>query len=207
MRKPVLIIAIAGASGSGKTTIAQTIMNAMPEGKKCAIICQDSYYHPVNIIQEKLNGVVNFDHPKSFDWELMRQQIFAIKNNQAVDIPIYDYVKHQRQKETYHLAGVDVLIVEGIYAIYDEILNDHIDLKVFVQTPKDECLMRRILRDLKERGRDIDSIAEQWRTTVSLMYDQYVKPSQINADIIVPWSEKNQTALDLLIDVFHHRVL
>ncbi|MCV3743676.1 uridine kinase [Ureaplasma sp. ES3154-GEN] len=206
MKKPVLIIAIGGASGSGKTTIAETIKKTMPENKKCAIVCQDSYYHPVHIIKSQLNGIMNFDHPQSFDWDLMRSQILALKNRKKVAVPIYDYVHHQRMNETHSLADVDVLIIEGIYAIYDESLNGLIDLKVFVETPKDECLMRRVLRDLKERGRSIDSIAEQWRSTVSLMYDQFVKPSKMNADIIVPWSEKNQAAMDLLIDVVSHRV-
>nr|WP_318031999.1 uridine kinase [Ureaplasma parvum] len=177
IKSPILIL-IAGASGSGKTTFANEIIARIPKNTTSAVICQDSYYISNPQLNKKERRLINYDHPTSFEWDLMRKQLNDIKKGKKIKVPIYDYKTEIRLNETIDISNIDVIVFEGIYAIYDDIINQIADLKIFIETPKDECLIRRILRDVNERNRSFESVISQWRSTVSPMYDQFVEPSK-----------------------------
>ena len=196
MNKPILIL-VDGASGSGKTTVSSEIINNLPGNVKSVIVCQDRYYVNSDTAHHTEDHVdFNYDHPAAFEWELMRNDVKKLLNGEPVDLPIYDYVEHKRKSETDLVQGVDVIIMEGIYALYDKEINKMATLKIFVDTPKDECLIRRLERDVNSRGRSLQSVINQWRETVRPMYDKFIEPLKFKADIIVPWSNHSQSALD-----------
>lgn len=197
IKSPILIL-IAGASGSGKTTFANEIIARIPKNTTSAVICQDSYYISNPQLNKKERRLINYDHPTSFEWDLMRKQLNDIKKGKKIKVPIYDYKTEIRLNETIDISNIDVIVFEGIYAIYDDIINQIADLKIFIETPKDECLIRRILRDVNERNRSFESVISQWRSTVSPMYDQFVEPSKKNANVSVLWNEHNRVALHLI---------
>lgn len=192
------VILIAGASGSGKSTFANEIYKSTPKNKKCVIICQDSYYHSNHNLTQQERRAINYDHPSSFEWDLMINQIEDLKNNNPIKVPIYDYKKEERISDFHLINEADIIILEGIYALYNEKLNALADLKVFIETPKDECLIRRLTRDIYERGRNFDSVVQQWRETVSPMYDQFIEPSKRNANVTIVWNKNNRVALNLV---------
>lgn len=194
--KPILIL-VDGASGSGKTTVSSEIAQKLPKEIKHAIICQDRYYVDSSSAHNTIDRIeFNYDHPSAFRWNLMRQDIIDLLNKKAVNLPIYDYTRHETKSETDLISDIDVIILEGIYALYDEEINKLANLKIFVDTPKDECLIRRLERDVNFRGRTLTSVINQWRDTVRPMYDKFIEPLKFRADIIIPWSNHSQLALD-----------
>ncbi|MDE6473321.1 MAG: uridine kinase [Ureaplasma sp.] len=199
MKKPILLL-IGGASGSGKTTIAHMLANRLSPKIKAEVICQDSYYvDRPEAATSMLEDNFNYDNPIAFDWDLLKTQIDDMLNHKQVCVPVYDYNKKIKIMNTNKIQPCDLIILEGIYAIYDKELNNKSFLKIFVETAKDECLARRIERDLKQRGRDIESILYQWRSVVRPMYDQFIEPLKLTADIIIPWNiSGNENALETL---------
>lgn len=197
-KKPILIL-VDGPSGGGKTTVANKIAKDLPSNLSCLIINQDRFYKN---FKDKLdlNGMVkiNYDHPNSFSWPLIRKSIYSLMDSKKTSLPIYDYVDHKRmdKKEVAH--PVDVIIFEGIYALFDEEINKLASLKIFVNTPMDECFIRRVLRDVKERGRTLDSVINQWRNTVKPMYKAFIEPLKSSADIILPWNQENHLGVNIL---------
>ncbi len=195
--KRPIIIGVTGGSGSGKTTVAHAIFDQL-HGNSIQIITQDTYYNDQSEMTMAERKAVNYDHPLAFDTALLVQQLDQLRHNQAIEMPVYDYEQYTRSAETVHVEPQDVIILEGILILDDERLRDLMDIKVFVDTDSDLRIIRRIKRDMQERGRSLDSVINQYLATVKPMYHQFIEPTKCYADIIVPEGGQNQVAIDLL---------
>lgn len=195
-RRPI-VIGVTGGSGSGKTTVSKAIYNQL-SGQSLLILQQDSYYNDQNDMTMAERREVNYDHPLAFDTDLMIKQIKQLINYEAIEKPVYDYEQSTRSDKTIHQEPRDVIIVEGVLILDDQRLRDLMDIKVFVDTDDDIRIIRRIQRDIKERGRTLDWVIEQYLATVKPMYHQFVEPTKRYADIIVPEGGENEVAIDLL---------
>lgn len=193
-----LIIGIAGGTGSGKTTIAQKLAAAMPPGR-CALIEHDAYYRDQRHLTAVERAEFNYDHPDALESSLLASHLRQLRAGHAVEIPIYDFVTHSRKAETRHVAPAPVIIVEGILVLVESVLREHMDIKLFVDTDADIRLMRRIRRDIEQRGRTFQSVRDQYYNTVRPMHLQFVQPSMRHADLIVPEGGENRVALDVLL--------
>lgn len=193
-----LIIGIAGGSGSGKTTVAQEILNRVgPE--KIAYIPHDAYYKDLSGLPPSLKAEVNFDHPNSLETELMVQQIIQLRDGNSIELPSYDFSTHSRTKHTILIEPKSVMIVEGILIYTDPGLRKLYDIKIFVDTDSDLRFIRRLKRDIEERGRTPDSVIKQYLSTVRPMHLEFVEPSKRYADIIIPEGGHNTAALDMVV--------
>ena len=195
-RRPI-IIGVTGGSGSGKTTVSKAIYNQL-HGQAIQIITQDTYYNDQADMTMAERKAVNYDHPLAFDTDLLIKQLSDLRNNKAIEMPVYDYTQYTRSAETVHVEPQDVIILEGILILDDERLRDLMDIKVYVDTDDDIRIIRRIKRDMAERGRTLDSVINQYLATVKPMYHQFVEPTKRYADIIVPEGGENHVAIDLL---------
>eukprot|EP01091_Cochliopodium_minus_P007014 TRINITY_DN16957_c0_g1_i1.p1 TRINITY_DN16957_c0_g1~~TRINITY_DN16957_c0_g1_i1.p1 ORF type:complete len:265 (+),score=67.76 TRINITY_DN16957_c0_g1_i1:375-1169(+) len=200
------IIGVAGGTASGKTSVCKKI-SELVGNERVVIISQDSYYK--NLTKEDLLNVhnYNFDHPDSFDWELLEDQIIDLRNNKSIDIPYYDFVTHQRDLKTSKLISADVIILEGILMFYKKEITDLMDLKLFVETDDDIRLVRRIRRDIKERGRDIEGVLFQYEKFVKPAFDNYIAPSKKRADIIIPRGVANMVAIKLIVEHINQKLV
>ncbi|WP_026652338.1 uridine kinase [Butyrivibrio proteoclasticus] len=196
MSEKVCIVGIAGGTASGKTTIVRKIKEKF--GDDIVVINHDSYYKAHDDLSYEDRSKLNYDHPQSFDTDLMIEDVKKLKNNQEIDMPVYDYTIHNRSDATVHVVPKKVIIVEGILILENKELRDLMDIKVFVETDADERLMRRIRRDMIERARSIDSILTQYTETVKPMHEQFVEPSKKYADIIIPRGGENLTGISIL---------
>ena len=202
-----LIIAIAGASASGKSLIANTIFNELKADlgeAKIAIISEDSYYKDQTDIPMETRIKTNYDHPKSVDHELLITQLKALINGESVDIPQYCYTTHNRLASTTHVVPKKVIILEGILLLSTPELRKQLHASIFMDTPLDICLMRRLSRDVAERGRTMVSVLQQYKETVRPMYIQFIEPSKQYADLIIPRGGKNRIAIDMLKAKIRH---
>lgn len=202
-----LIIAIAGASASGKSLIANTIFKELKADlgeAKIAIISEDSYYKDQSDIAMEERYKTNYDHPKALDHELLISHLKALINGQAVDIPEYCYSTHNRLPSTTHLKPKKVIILEGILLLSTPELREQLHASIFMDTPLDICLLRRLTRDVAERGRTMESVIKQYKKTVRPMYVRFIEPSKQYADIIVPRGGKNRIAIDMLKAKIRH---
>ena len=195
-----IVIGIAGGTGSGKSTIIKKIKEQFNDA--VTILSHDYYYKAHDDLTYEERTKLNYDHPDAFDTDLMVEHIKALKRGEFVERPSYDFSVHNRRKETVTVVPSKVIIVEGILIFENVELLDMFDIKVFVDTDADVRIIRRILRDVKERGRTLESVINQYLTTVKLMHEQFVEPSKKNADIIVPEGGFNVVALDML----NHRI-
>ena len=193
-----LIIGIAGGSGSGKTTLALRLKERFGEDE-VRLISHDSYYKRHDELPFEERCKLNYDHPDSFDTDLMVEHLQQLKAGQGVDMPVYDYTRHTRSDETVRVNPAPVILVEGILIFASPELCQEMDLKVYVDTDADVRILRRILRDVRDRGRTLDSVVTQYLTTVKPMHEQFVEPSKRKADLIIPEGGKNKAALDMLI--------
>ena len=191
------IIGIAGGTGSGKTTVVRKIVEALPECS-VAIIPQDSYYKDQSHIPLEDRRKTNFDHPDAFEWPLFVKQINDLKEGRAIEQPVYSYIINTRPKETIHIEPKDVIIVEGIMALYDKDMRDLMDLKIFVDTPADERMLRVFVRDIAERDQQFDILVDKYRNVLKPMHDQYIEPTKQYADIIIPNGGDNAKAIAML---------
>ena len=196
MNKP-LLIGIAGGSGSGKSTVTQELISLIHE-EQVLIIEQDSYYKDQSSISYEERIKTNYDNPLAFDNKLLMEHLMALKKGESVEVPIYDYEIHNRKKETKLVHSKDIIILEGILILAEEELRNLLDIKVFVDTDSDVRIIRRILRDIKERGRSLESVILQYMSTVRPAHQQFVEPSKRYADIIIPEGGYNKVAIDLL---------
>ena len=194
--KPI-VIGIAGGTGSGKTSIAAKIMKTFKD-KSVLLIQQDSYYLDQSHITFEERLKTNYDHPNAFDNDLLMEQIRQLQRYEAIEIPVYDYALHTRSKETVHVEPKEVIILEGILVLEDEKLRDLMDIKLYVDTDADIRILRRMVRDIKERGRTIESVIDQYLSVVRPMHNQFVEPSKSYADVIIPEGGKNRVAIDLV---------
>ena len=193
----MLIIGIAGGTGSGKTTVVNKIVNTLPDNT-VAVIPQDSYYNAQWDVPEELRKKTNFDHPDAFEWPLLAHQIEELRNGHAIEQPTYSYITCTRQQETIHVEPHDVIIVEGIMALYDKDMRDLMDLKIFVDTPADERMLRVFVRDIAERDQQFDILVDKYRNVLKPMHDQYIEPTKQYADIIIPNGGDNAKAIAML---------
>lgn len=193
---PMIVVGIAGPSASGKSLLAHNIKKELGDG--VAKISEDSYYRdrPDLSLEERHN--INFDHPSAFDHDLMVQHVTQLMQGRTIDVPIWDYHLHRRAKESTLMSACPVIILEGILLFTSPALRALIDTKIFMDTPLDTCLLRRILRDTQERGRDIKSVITQYTETVRPMYVQFIEPSKRYADIIVPQGGENRVAINMI---------
>ncbi len=196
MSSKVCIVGIAGGTASGKTTIVRRIKEKF--GDDIVVINHDSYYKAHDDLSYEDRSRLNYDHPESFDTDLMISDVKKLKDNQEIDMPVYDYTIHNRSDATVHVVPKKVIIVEGILILENKELRDLMDIKVFVETDADERLMRRIRRDMVERARSIESILNQYSETVKPMHEQFVEPSKKYADIIIPRGGENLTGIKIL---------
>lgn len=192
-----ILIGLAGGTGSGKTSIAKAIKREIGDDG-VVIVEQDSYYHNLAHLPINERARINFDHPDSIDFDLMRNNLEALQRFEAVELPIYDYTTHTRKEETRNISGHRLIILEGILVLFDQAIRDLMDIKIYVDTPADVRFIRRMIRDVKERDRSFDAVVDQYYATVRPMHDQFVEPTKRFADIIVPEGGYNRVAIDLL---------
>ncbi|HIV86572.1 MAG TPA: uridine kinase [Candidatus Pygmaiobacter gallistercoris] len=193
----MMVIGIAGGTGSGKTTLTDRLKEYF--GDDVSVIYHDNYYKAHEGMSYEELCELNYDHPDAFDTDLLIDHLAKLRAGQAVDCPVYDFTVHNRSNRTIHVEPSRVLIIEGILIFQNPILRDMMDIKIFVDTDADVRLLRRISRDVKERGRSLDSVISQYLSTVKPMHEQFVEPSKRAADIIVLEGGRNEVALDMII--------
>ncbi len=189
------VIGIAGGTGSGKSTFTNRLKDAF--GDAVAVVYHDNYYRRQDEIPFEERKKVNYDHPDSLETDLLVEHLQALKRGEAVDCPVYDYTQHNRSDKTVHIEPKPIILVEGILLLADIRVRRLIDIKIYVEADADERILRRIVRDVKERGRDLDNIVEQYLTTVKPMHYLYVEPTRATADIVIN-SGKNNVAFDIV---------
>lgn len=192
-----LLVGIAGASASGKSLLAKTIQQRLPT-EQIQVISEDNYYHDQSHLTMAQREKTNYDHPNSMDHDLLQQHLSQLKQGQSIEAPSYDFSIHTRSPDTLTLRPTPIIIIEGIMLFSHKSLRDTLDLKFFVDTPLDICLLRRIQRDIIERGRHIESVIEQYRNTVRPGYINFIQPTKEYADVIIPKGGKNTIAIDLI---------
>lgn len=197
MKAPILI-GISGGTGSGKSTVTKEIFSSIPE-ESCTIIEQDSYYKDQSHLSYEERVKTNYDHPDAFDNQLLISHLKDLLEGKAIEKPIYDFEEHNRKKETIKVEPKAIIILEGILILFEEDLRDLLDMKIFVDTDSDVRIIRRILRDMKERGRTLDSVILQYMNTVRPAHLQFIEPTKRYADIIIPEGGQNKVAIDLLV--------
>ena len=201
----MLIIGIAGGTGSGKTTFVNQIVKDLPTGEVC-VISQDSYYKATDNLTYEERKKINFDHPAAIDFGLIVQQLEILKSGKKIEQPLYSFVTHNRIKDTLEKKPSKVVIIEGILIFNNKALRDLIDIKIFINAATDERLIRRIRRDTSERGRDIDEVLSRYQNTLKPMHRDFIAPSKKFADIIIPNDKYNTVAVDIVKTVINERL-
>jgi uridine kinase len=196
-RKPV-VIGVAGGSGSGKTSVTKSIYDSF-KGHSILMLEQDFYYKDQSHLPFEERLKTNYDHPLAFDNDLLIEHIHKLLNHEAIEKPVYDYAVHTRSNQVIYVEPQDVIILEGILVLEDERLRDLMDIKLFVDTDADLRIIRRMLRDIKERGRSIDSVIDQYIGVVRPMHNQFIEPTKRYADVIIPEGGHNHVAIDLMV--------
>jgi len=193
----MLIIGIAGGTGSGKTTVVNKIIESLPPNE-VVLLPQDSYYKDSSHIPETERQNINFDHPDAFDWHLLTSHLKMLKEGKSIEQPTYSYITCTRGPETIHIEPCEVVIVEGILTLCDKKLRDQMDLKVFVDTDSDERLIRVINRDIKERGRTASQVMDRYSKVLKPMHLQFIEPTKRYADLVIPEGGTNKMAIHIL---------
>jgi uridine kinase len=201
----MLVIGIAGGTGSGKTTVVNQIIQELPEGEVC-VISQDSYYKDTSHLLFDERTKINFDHPKAIDFDLLVAHLKELKKGNAIDQPIYSFVEHNRTKETITMYPKKVIIVEGILILTHTDIRKLFDVKLYVHADSDERLIRRLRRDMSERGRDLDEVINRYQNTLKPMHQQFIEPTKNFADIIIPNDKFNTVAVDIVRTVINERL-
>jgi len=204
--KNSILIGVAGGSGSGKTSMAKNIVKDFSLDQ-VVIIEQDSYYFDLEHLPTGVRNHHNFDHPEAFDFGLMKSQIAMLLEGKTVQVPVYDYTTHTRRKDrTLAVSGHKIVVLEGIMVLFDPGLREMMDIKIYIETAPDIRFIRRLRRDIRDRGRSVDSIIQQYLDTVRPMHEQFIEPSKQYADIIIPEGGHNRVAVDLLKTKVHSLV-
>ena len=197
MKQKTILVGIAGASASGKSLLANTLVEELQSEQVC-VISEDSYYKDQSHMSMDQRVRTNYDHPESMDHDLMLEHMKMLKEGHPVDVPLYDYTEHNRKKECRHVRPARVILIEGILLFTRPDIRETFDLRFFMDTPLDICLIRRLKRDIVERGRDVDSVIKQYLETVRPMFLQFIEPARQHADLIIPHGGKNRIAIDLI---------
>jgi len=200
-----LVVGIAGGTGSGKTTVARRLAEALPT-ERVALIEHDHYYRDQSELSPEERALVNYDHPDSLESSLMAEQLATLRSGRGVEVPIYDFVSHTRTPKTRRVEPAPVIIVEGILVFVEEAVREQMDVKIFVDTDADLRVLRRIRRDIEQRGRSFKSVREQYYRTVRPMHLQFVEPSKRWADLIVPEGGQNKVAVDVIVAMLRRAV-
>lgn len=200
-----ILIGIAGGSGSGKTTLANTLISYFGKNE-VSLLRHDNYYKRLDNIPFEERVKVNYDHPDAFDTDLLCGHIMDLKAGKAIEMPVYDYSIHNRSDKKIRVQPNPVIILEGILILAEPRLVDLMDFKIYVDTDADERILRRIIRDVKERGRSLDSVITQYRETVKPMHDQFVEPSKRKANIIIPEGGRNDAAMEVIVELIRSRL-
>ncbi len=201
----MLIIGIAGGTGCGKTTVVQQIIEQLPQDE-VAVISQDAYYKDLSHLTKAERGRVNFDHPNSIDFKLLIQHIEALRAGKSIEIPVYSFVEETRLSETKTTAPKKVIIVEGILVLSNPKLRELFDMKIYVHADSDERLIRRLQRDIKERGHDLEKVLFRYQNAVKPMHNEFIEPSKEFADIIIPNNNYNTVAVDMVRTIINEKL-
>lgn len=201
----MLILGIAGGTGSGKTTVVNQILNELPADEVC-IISQDSYYNATDDLSYEERTKINFDHPKAIDFSLLVEHLSQLKNGEVIEQPVYSFVTHNRKEDTLKTHPRKVVIVEGILIFNNRALRDLFDIKIFVHADADERLIRRLKRDIEERGRDVNEVISRYQNTLKPMHQQFIEPTKNYADIIIPNDRYNTVAVDIVRTVISEKL-
>ena len=201
----MLVIGIAGGTGSGKTTVVNQIIKQLPIDEVC-VISQDSYYKETNNLSYEERTKINFDHPRAIDFELIVSDLKKLKAGKTIHQPVYSFVTHNRTEDTIKTKPRKVVIVEGILILNNEELRNLFDIKIFVHADTDERLIRRVKRDITERGRDINEVLNRYQDTLKPMHQQFIEPTKNFADIIIPNDRYNTVAIDIVRSVIAERL-
>ncbi len=195
MTIPSFVIGIAGGTGAGKTTVARLVTENV--GDSVTRIPVDNYYEDLSHLAFDERREVNYDHPSAFEWELLREQLRDLLEGRTVEMPQYDFSEHNRMDERVIVEPTDVIVLEGIFALFDEEINEMLDLRLYVETDADVRILRRIQRDVIERGRELQGVIDQYLSTVKPMHEQFIEPSKKHADLVIP-EGANSVAVNLL---------
>ncbi|HUH50830.1 MAG TPA: uridine kinase [Flavobacterium sp.] len=201
----MLIIGIAGGTGSGKTTVVHQIMNELPS-TGVGIISQDSYYKETSNLSYDERTKINFDHPRAIDFELLVSHLKDLKDGKVIEQPVYSFVTHNRTEDVILTHPRKVMIVEGILILTNPELRDMFDVKIFVHADSDERLIRRLKRDISERGRDMQEVLARYQNTLKPMHEQFIEPTKAHADIIIPNDKYNTVAIDVVRAVISQKI-
>ncbi len=201
----MLIIGIAGGTGCGKTTVVNQIVNELPKNEVC-VISQDSYYKDTSHLTYDERVKINFDHPQSIDFELLGKHLTALRQGETIEQPVYSFVEHNRTNETISTKPRKVMIVEGILILTNPEIRDMFDIKIYVHTDSDERLIRRLKRDIAERGRDMDEVLDRYQNTLKPMHQQFIDPTKEFADLIIPNNHYNNVAVDIVRTIIKERL-
>ncbi len=203
MTYPSFVVGIAGGTGAGKTTVSRLITQRVADS--VTRIPVDNYYRDLSHLDVEERADVNYDHPEAFEWELLREHLEALLSGNTVEMPQYDFEIHNRKDEMVTVDPTDVIVVEGILALYDEKINEMLDLRLYVETDADVRILRRIERDVVDRGRDLEGVIDQYLSTVKPMHEQFIEPSKKHADLIIP-EGANRMAINLLEEKLQNEV-
>ncbi|RAV30658.1 uridine kinase [Sinomicrobium soli] len=201
----MLIIGIAGGTGCGKTTVVNQIINELPENE-VGVISQDSYYRDLSHLSHEERIKINFDHPRAIDFDLLVNHLGALKQGKDIHQPVYSFVEHNRTKDTIRTSPRKVMIVEGILIMTHSPLREMFDIKIYVHADSDERLIRRLKRDIHERGRDLDEVLHRYQTTLKPMHQQFIEPTKEFADIIIPNNKYNTVAVDIVRTIINEKL-
>ena len=201
----MLLIGITGGTGCGKTTVVNQIIQEIPLGQ-VSVISQDAYYKDLSHLTFEERTKINFDHPKSLDFDLLKQHLTELKEGKTILQPTYSFVEHNRMPQVVSVAPSKVIIVEGILIFSHPDLRELFDIKIFVHADSDERLIRRIKRDTSERGRDIQEVLDRYQNTLKPMHQQFIEPTKEYADIIIPNNRHNKVAIDIVKTIVHNRI-
>ena len=201
----MLIIGISGGTGCGKTTVVNQIINELPEGE-VTVLSQDHYYKDTSNLSYEERTKINFDHPNSIDFDLLLNQLTELKSGKTIEQPIYSFVEHNRTQETVTTVPRKVVIVEGILVFTNPKLRELFDIKIYVHADSDERLIRRLKRDIAERGRDINEVLNRYQDTLKPMHQQFIEPTKEFADIIVPNNKYNNVAVNIVKTIINEKL-
>lgn len=202
----MLVIGIAGGTGCGKTTVVNQIIQELPEDQ-VGVITQDSYYKDLSHLSFEERTKVNFDHPRAIDFDLLCKHIEALKKGEAIEQPVYSFVQHNRTKDTLRTQPRKVMIIEGILILTNPKIREMMDIKIFVHTDSDERLIRRLRRDIIDRGRDIEEVLNRYQNTLKPMHEQFIEPTKEYADLIIPNNKRNTVAIDIVRTIINEKLL
>ena len=201
----MLIIGIAGGTGCGKTTVVNQIIEQLPKGG-VVVISQDSYYNDLSHLTKKERSNINFDHPSSIDFELLIAQLKTLKSGKSIEIPTYSFIEETRMVNTIKTMPKQVVIIEGILVLSNPKLRELFDIKIYVHADSDERLIRRLQRDIKERGHDLEKVLHRYQTAVKPMHNQFIEPSKEFADIIIPNNHYNTVAVEMVRTIINQKL-